>query len=258
MALKAVYDKQTDIPEAQHDLYVERDGRWWLDAEGVEDVSGLKAALNGLKAERTQLLAEAEKFAEKFKDIDPEKYRALLKKVTEEEEDALKRQGKHEEVFAERLKKVQDEHAQVLTAKDAEVAKLKSALATERIANTMKSAAITAGVREDALDLLVIDGSRFWRLDDDGQARAYEKDDQRMYGKDGDPISMQEFVAAQVKLRPFLLKASTGSGANDQGGGRGGSGAVHTITREQARNIRTYEAAKEAAQKAGASLVIDG
>jgi hypothetical protein len=66
---------------------------------------------------------------------------------------------------------------------------------------------------------------------------------------------MTEFVATQVKQRPFLLKASSGSGANDQGGGKSGS-AVHTITRDQARNSRVYEAAKAAAEKAGATLHI--
>jgi hypothetical protein len=250
MALKATYDKQTDIPEAQRDLYVERDGKWWLDAEGVEDVTGLKSALARLKAEGAALKAEAEK----FQDIDPAKYKELLKKVEEDEEALLKKAGKHEEVFAERLKKVTEEHTKILTAKEGELARHKTELAKERIENRMKSAVIAAGVREDAVDDLVLIGSRAWRLDEDGQARAYDAE-QRLYGKDGEPISMAEFVAAQVKTRPFVLKASSGGGANDQGTS-GRSGAVHTITREQARDGRVYEAAKVAAEKAGATLEI--
>ena len=50
--LKAVYDSKDAVPEAQRDLYVEHEGKFVLDAEGVQDVGGLKSALDRLKAER--------------------------------------------------------------------------------------------------------------------------------------------------------------------------------------------------------------
>jgi len=46
MKLKVIYATQEEIPEQYRDLFVEREGKFWLDAEGVEDVSGLKSALS--------------------------------------------------------------------------------------------------------------------------------------------------------------------------------------------------------------------
>jgi len=58
MALPATVDTLADLPEAVQAHYVEtEDGRFRLDAEGVEDVSGLKSALEKERAERKALKA---------------------------------------------------------------------------------------------------------------------------------------------------------------------------------------------------------
>ena len=59
MPLPAYVDDLDALPEAVRAYYVEtEDGRWRLDAEGVEDVSGLKSALEKERAERKALKAE--------------------------------------------------------------------------------------------------------------------------------------------------------------------------------------------------------
>ena len=59
MPLPAYVDNLDALPEAVRAHYVEtEDGRWRLDAEGVEDVSGLKSALEKERAERKALKAE--------------------------------------------------------------------------------------------------------------------------------------------------------------------------------------------------------
>lgn len=59
MPLPAYVDTLDALPEAVRAFYVEtEDGRWRLDAEGVEDVSGLKSALEKERAERKALKAE--------------------------------------------------------------------------------------------------------------------------------------------------------------------------------------------------------
>jgi hypothetical protein len=99
------------IPDAHCALYVEHQGKFVLDAEGVEDVGGLKSALDRLKTEKKQLQGDIER----FKGIDPEKYQELVRAQEEAEAQKLKQQGKHEELFAERLKKVTGEHEQERT-----------------------------------------------------------------------------------------------------------------------------------------------
>jgi hypothetical protein len=59
MPLPAYVDDLDALPEAVRDHYVQtEDGRWRLDAEGVEDVSGLKSALEKERTERKALKAE--------------------------------------------------------------------------------------------------------------------------------------------------------------------------------------------------------
>ena len=58
MSLPAIVDSLEDLPEAVRAFYVEtEDGRFRLDAEGVEDVSGLKSALEKEREARKALKA---------------------------------------------------------------------------------------------------------------------------------------------------------------------------------------------------------
>lgn len=58
MPLPATVDALDELPEPVRAYYLETDdGRWRLDAEGVEDVAGLKSALEKERAERKALKA---------------------------------------------------------------------------------------------------------------------------------------------------------------------------------------------------------
>lgn len=59
MTLPATAERLEDLPEAVREHYVAtEDGRWRLDAEGIEDVAGLKSALEKERAARKALKAE--------------------------------------------------------------------------------------------------------------------------------------------------------------------------------------------------------
>jgi hypothetical protein len=59
MSLPAIVDQLEDVPEAARAFYVEtEDGRFKLDADGVEDVAGLKSALEKEREARKELKAE--------------------------------------------------------------------------------------------------------------------------------------------------------------------------------------------------------
>ena len=46
MALKFTVDSLDDVSEAHRDLYAEKDGKFFLSVDGLEDNSGLKKALD--------------------------------------------------------------------------------------------------------------------------------------------------------------------------------------------------------------------
>lgn len=77
MALPAIIEQLEEVPEELRSYYVETDdGRFRLDAEGVEDVSGLKSALEKERAARKALKAELDGLSssaeEAVDDSDPE------------------------------------------------------------------------------------------------------------------------------------------------------------------------------------------
>lgn len=71
MALKAILSKEEHdaLPEALREYYAEKDGKFILDAEGVEDVSGLKNALTAVRDELKTAKKQLQETIDKFKDI---------------------------------------------------------------------------------------------------------------------------------------------------------------------------------------------
>jgi hypothetical protein len=72
--LKAVLDSLDGLPDAQKSLYEEgEDGKFHLSAEGIEDVGGLKSALEKERKERKA----AERKLKELGDIDPDEVQRL-------------------------------------------------------------------------------------------------------------------------------------------------------------------------------------
>lgn len=95
MSLPAVTESLDAVPEAARAFYVEsEDGSYRLDADGVEDVSGLKSALEKERAARKALKAELDRVAETEATADNEgeaRLRAAL--VTAEARAAILAEG---------------------------------------------------------------------------------------------------------------------------------------------------------------------
>lgn len=88
MPLKALLTKEEygALPEALRQYYVEKDGKFLLDADGVEDVTGLKNALTATRQELKEAKDSLKQTIEKFKDIDPEKAKVAQQKLQELED----------------------------------------------------------------------------------------------------------------------------------------------------------------------------
>src|ERR1017187_4865183 len=74
MALKFKYASKEQIPAEQAGLYVERDGAWVLDAEGVAD----KAKADEMRNHNIELRKQIEERDARFEGIDPDEFRRLL------------------------------------------------------------------------------------------------------------------------------------------------------------------------------------
>lgn len=229
MPLKLEIDSVDGLPDPVKPLYVQKDGKFVLDVEGVPDVTGLKTALNTERTARGEAeknLRETAKNLERFKDVDPDKYRDLLGR-----EKDLTTQSKSWETLRDQLNTT---HAQELKARDEQVKGLKGTLETQMITNVAlteiekaqgSSVLLLPHIRDRA-KLVEENGKLFVRLfDDKGNP---------LIDNQGQYLTIAAFIG-QLKQSQDFAGAFKGTGASgggaDGGGGSGGGGTAGNLDR---------------------------
>lgn len=221
MALKAIVDSLDAIPEAHQALYVKMDdGRFKLDAEGVEDVSGLKSALEKEREDRRKARQELEK----FKNVDPEKYAELVKLHEDIESKELLAKGDVDKVVENRVKQMKEKFEGEIQNLTGTNKSLLGRLEALLIDTEVQREAIPL-VLDTAMDDVVRRAREVFRIVD-GHAVPMQGD-KVIYGSDGvTPLTMKEWLAGLAKTAPHLYKGSQGGGAGGNGGGRGTGGGA--------------------------------
>ncbi|MBZ5499530.1 MAG: hypothetical protein LAP85_24285 [Acidobacteriia bacterium] len=258
MALKAILSKEEHdaLPEALREYYVEKDGKFVLDAEGVEDVSGLKNALTAVRDELKTAKKQLQETIDKFKDIDPDKAKEAQKKLQELEDKQLLDAGKVEDLLKLRTERMKADYENQIVAFNKTILDLKKDLKTANqtmaevlIDNSIRAAAMKAGVLEHAVEDVVLRGQKTWTLKD--KTPTAMKGDQVIYGKDPNkPISIDEWVNGLQQDAPHLFKMSAGAGTPPSSGGTSNAKVVR-LSREEAKDPQKYRNAKAQAEKAG-------
>ena len=212
MALERIVAKKELVPAGLESHYVERDGGFHLDVKGDADSEYRK---NNIAL--TQQLREQ---AKRFEGIDPDQVRALMaEKQKLEEANALKA-GEFQKVLESRVQPLKAE----LEKKAAEAERYASRLAVIQIDQAVVAEATKRGLRASALKDITARAKNTFRLVD-GVPQAVESDGTtvRMV-KDGvTPLSIAEWIEAQVSEAPHLFEPNAGGGAagNITGGGAG-------------------------------------
>lgn len=222
MKLKATYARAEDVPEAQKDFYVEKDGKWLLDAEGVEDVSGLKNALSGerdavklLKAQLAELAPLKERAAE---------MEAIQAKLDEIEDGELLKHGKAglEKILEKRTRRtVEDAAAKIKAADEAKAAS--DALAKDatvklrnyHLTSEVTKAATKAGIRGTAFRDVTRAAAEVFEVGEDMSLTPRDT----LTDKKGNPVTLETwFSDVLADEAPHYWEKDVG------GGGRGGGG----------------------------------
>lgn len=241
MALKRKLSKEDfdQLEEAQKAFYKEQDGSYLLDLEAAEGddedsekVKALKKQLDDAYARRDAAVKETEK----FKDVDPEKYRQLVAAEEERARDSKKKSGDWEgwkQTFLE-------EEARKLAAKDEEITSLRGRINTFLLDNKIAQAALEAGVRKKLIPHVVRNTKDLFRLD---KSENIEVLDDR-----GNPISVTVeafFKDKYVQEFPEYYEptGSGGSGAPKDNNGSRGSARVISVTDQAALNANLADIA---------------
>jgi hypothetical protein len=207
MALKYKIKSREEIPAEQVNLYVERDGAFFLDAEGVVD----KAKHEEFRQNNIALTNQLKR----FDGIDPDAVRQLAEEKHKLEEAAQIKAGEVDKVLAARLKAELDKvHAPVVAERDALHGRLRAIQIDQAVVNE----ATKRGLRATAITDITARARVTFKLVD-GVPQAFDGEKIRT-GKDGvSPMTLAEWVDALVSDAPHLFEANAGGGAAGSGGG---------------------------------------
>jgi hypothetical protein len=221
--LKLTVGSLDDVNEAQRDLYVERDGKFELDTDGVPELR------NALKTANR----EAQTLRTKFKDIDPEEVTTMRTELEE-----LRAAGSKDAV--ETMKnQLKSQYEKDLTKANDKVKKLTSSLETALI-DSVAVTEIAAAKGSPKLLLPHIKGL-VKLTENDGQftPQVLDTSGQPRKKDDGTPFTVKDLVGELRSSDEFgrAFDASetsgTGSSANAGGGGAAGNLKRSKMTTEQ-------------------------
>lgn len=215
--LKLVVDSLDDLDETARTLYVERDGKFHLDVDGVEDTSGLKSALQKERKEREARERQVKAWERLGKS--PEEIEELLEAQRKADEEKATKAGEWEKLRAQ----MNEKHQAELAKKDEALAAMRRRLEAELVdAKAVAAIAAAKGVPE----LLLPHVQRHVKVDDDFNVLVVDaKGDPRVNSK-GEPLTIADLVSemrqSDLYGRAFEGSGQTGSGKQpDKAGGPG-------------------------------------
>lgn len=229
MPLSLTVDTLDSVPEPLRDHYVEKDGKFQLAVDGIEDTSGLKSAL---EAERKNA-REAAKLAKAYRDLgmSADDIRSLVAEKEEAARQKAEKEGNFDAILKQHQSKWEKEKADLET-------KLNASLESEKgaVIGTKLMAALTkAGATEEGIDLLPDRLAARIRYEMEDGRRALHilsaSGETPMAGSEKDgTASFDDLVKEAVTKWPSLFKGTGAGGGGKPPGSAGGTGK--TITRK--------------------------
>jgi len=230
MALKYKYTTKQEIPAEQQSLYVERDGAWLLDADGVVSQSKLDEFRQNNITLTNQL--------KRFEGIDPDAVHQLADDKRKLEESQQLKAGEVDKVIEARLKAARadwdKQHGVVVAERDALTGRLTAIQIDQAVVNE----ATKRGLRPTAIPDITARARMTFKLVN-GVPQAFDGDGQTARtGKDGvSPMTLAEWVDALVSDAPHLFEANAGGGAAGSGSGGAGNRSVKNPFRKESWNL---------------------
>jgi hypothetical protein len=222
------------VPAEQSALYVERDGAWFLDADGVVE----KSKLDEFRTTNVTLLKERDDLKKRFEGIDPNEFRQLADDKRKLEEAQQVKAGEVDKVIEARLKTARAEWEKQFAAVSTERDTLHGRLTAIQIDQAVVTEATKRGLRPTAIPDVTSRARTNFKLVN-GVPQAFEADGQtaRM-GKDGiTPMTLAEWVDALVSDAPHLFESNAGGGAAGNGSGGAGNRSVNNPFRKETWNL---------------------
>lgn len=234
MPLKYKFKTKDEIPAEQQTLYVERDGAWLLDVEGAVE----KAKLDEFRSTNVALLKERDELKQRFEGIDPVEVRKLAEEKRRLEEAQQLKAGEVEKVVETRVKAARGELEKQIASLNSERDTLSGRLTAIQIDQAVVAEATKRGLRATAIPDITARARLTFKLVN-GVPQAFEADGQTArVGRDGfTPMTVAEWVDAQVSEAPHLFESNVGGGATGHISGGGANRSVKNPFRKDTWNL---------------------
>ena len=228
MPLKYKFTSAGEVPAELKSFYVERDGAFVLDAEGVVD----KAKHEEFRQNNITLANQLKR----FEGIDPDAVRQLAADKQRLEEAAQLKAGEFEKVLETRTKAAVAAKEKEFAPKLAELDAVNGRMSAMLIDDAAVAEATKRGLRATALADLKARARQTFKLVN-GVPQAFDGDTLRV-GHDGvTPLTLAEWVDRLVGDAPHLFEANAGGGAVGSGGGATGNRSVRNPFLPETRNV---------------------
>jgi hypothetical protein len=282
--LKAVLASRADLdalPEPIRALYTDKDGKFYLDAEGLDHDGKQRSALDAERKRNTQLARQMAELTGQLDGVDPAAAREALAQLRQLQEQSElgevpeQFRGVIDKVVAKRIERLQADHqTQIgafqtqLKAASTKEASLTGTLRTHMLHNGIRDLAGKKGVKpehvEDVISRLTHIGVAgvTWDVDpskpEGEQLVAKKKNGDLAYGKDATKaMSFDEGFELLATAVPGFFLPNTGGDARPGSGGSRVAGGVYRLAHAHSKDPAAYRAASAEAHKLGVPLVID-
>jgi hypothetical protein len=163
VALKAILENLDSVEPQFHDLYDEKDGKFVLQVEGIEQHPGaaaVKAALDRVRGEKRtlseKLTAAENKLADIPDDFDAEEWLSLKAEAPDPNDpDKKKPSDEHlqsqKRLFEQRIANMETKHAGEMKAKDGEIAERDGVIEAVLVEDGLTKALVEAGISKEYL-----------------------------------------------------------------------------------------------------------
>lgn len=217
MALKAMLKSLEGLSEDVKKFYVQKDGEFHLDVDGLVPAAKLDEFRDNNRA-LNKKLEEVQASIKTFEGVDPEKHKQLLELEKKIKDKQLLESGKIDELIDARLAPILENSKKTETQLKEQNAHLKKQLEVKQIDEELTKLATAKGLRPTAItDMLGRLRSQFTLKDDkvvaldaQGATRLTEK---------GEPFTMEHSIEGLSKEASHLFQSSNGGGSNGNNGG---------------------------------------
>ena len=235
--LQLVVERLDDLPEALREFYVEREGKFVLPGVVAKDQhDSFRENNRKLFKEKETADAELKALREKYGEIDLDEYTRLKEQDKKLQEDKLIKEGDIDRLIEERYnperQRLTRERDEALAGKQAADRTLQEVVVfrgvAEAVAGRINEGALTY-VQEAAL-------KAGWVADGHNVVRRNAETGNLVYGDDGTPQTLQQWVHQHSQEAPFLYKASSGaqsSNAGDASAGQASGNGSYPASRDQ-------------------------